>query len=107
MLQWKDYKQCYSYAWFKVKKEWDKPDVPFWFAYYYKHKLLCHIELVPQEPIANEEKVIKFIPQRRILLTEDHHGAVIIMPIKYIKNAIFKPASDEDIERFNKATQKK
>lgn len=90
MLKRSDYQNCYTYARLKVKKVDDVVDAPFWFAYYYKNKLICHIELVPEEHITKEEKVIKFNAMRKILLTKDHRGKIIIMPIKYVKNAIFK-----------------
>lgn len=92
-----DYQQCYTYARLKVQKTDDKVDAPFRFAYYYRNKLICHIELVPEEPITKEPKVIKFNAMRKILLSKDHRGKIVIMPIKYIKNGIFKKYEMEDL----------
>ena len=89
-MQRKDFKQVYTHARFQVKKANEETkDLPFFFAYYYKNTLLCHIEFVPQEPITTEIKTIKFIPMRRILLTEDHHGRLITLPFKYITKPIY------------------
>lgn len=90
-----DYKQVYTHARLKVKKEDDgKPEVPLWFSYYYKHKLICNIEMRPQTPILSEVQTIKFIPMRKILLTEDHWGKLIFLPIKYVRNGIFWKPDD-------------
>ena len=96
-----DYQACYTYARLKIQKVGEAKDAPVRFAYYYKHKLVCHIELVPEEPITTEAKTIKFNAVRKILMSKDHRWKIIIMPLKYVKKAIFREATQEEMDGLN------